>query len=65
MTITSQREEGVEDSKLSTPGSSPKALLEEVAALRMRIRLIEGLETQGPRPSGGRVSASDTDAPPD
>ena len=60
-----RREETVEDANLSLPGSSPEALLEEVVALRMRIRLIEGLNNHFPRPSGGRASASDSDAPPD
>ncbi len=64
--MTPQRKETMQDTSLSSPGSSREALLaQEVVALRMRIRLIEGLGHQGHRSSSRRASASDSDAPPD
>ena len=55
-----------EDAGGSLQGNAREAILaQEVVALRMRIRLMEGLNNEGPRPGGGRASASESDAPPD
>ncbi len=54
-----------EDASGSLQGSSREAILaQEVVALRMRIRAMESLQGEGPS-SGGRASASESDAPPD
>ncbi len=59
--MTFQGEESAEYATLSLAEGSREALLEEVVALRMRIRVMEGLNNEGP--GGRRASASD--APPE